>query len=113
MFGVEGFSFLPDLQCNGGDLARQGQTCHLRPHSLLQQPKVKPAKYPLTSAGRVGRALEHVLQFVVVVPVQPADLCRSSFAFKLSVSHAVLGAVAGLQSQSAVSPELALGAESV
>src|SRR5271168_3994573 len=113
MLGVERFSFLPNLQGDGGDLARQGQTRHLRPRSFLQQPKVKLVKNSLTDASRVGCALEHVLQFVVVIPVQPANPCRSFLALHLSFNHAVLGAVAGLQRQSAVSPELALGAEPV
>src|SRR5438105_5512199 len=96
MLGVERFSFLPDLQGNGGDLACQRQTRHLRPYSFLQQPKVKLAKYSLANGGRVGCALEHVLQFVVVIPVQVANQCRSFSALHLSVNHAVFGAVASL-----------------
>ena len=34
IFGVEGFSFLPDMQGDGGDLARQGQPRQLRLHPL-------------------------------------------------------------------------------
>jgi hypothetical protein len=37
MLGVERFSFLPDLQRDGGDLARQCQPRHLRLHIFLQQ----------------------------------------------------------------------------
>src|SRR5262245_50924124 len=33
--GIERFSFLPDSQCHGGDLARQCQPRHLFAHALL------------------------------------------------------------------------------
>jgi hypothetical protein len=36
MFGVERFSFLPDLQRNGGDLPRQCQPGHFRSYALGQ-----------------------------------------------------------------------------
>src|SRR5208282_1637858 len=62
-------------------------------------------------AGRGGRGLEDILQLMVVIPVQAANLRRPLSPFHLSVDNAILGAVAGLQCQPAVSPELALGAE--
>ena len=70
LFGVEGFSFLPDPQRDGGDLARQREPCHLRPHALGQQPEVDVAKHSLTGAGGGGGSFKQVLQLVVVVPVQ-------------------------------------------
>src|SRR5208337_3546608 len=50
---------------------------------------------------------------MIMVPVQAANLRRLFPAFHLSVNHAVFAAVAHLQSQSAVGPELALGAEAM
>src|SRR5277367_4587502 len=63
------FSFLPDLQRDGGYLARQRQPRHLRLHVLLEQPEIKLSKHAIAGAGRGGRGLEQVLQLVVVVPV--------------------------------------------
>ena len=48
MLRVEGFSFLPDPQRDGGDLARQGQPRHLRLHVFGQQPLVEPRNGPCT-----------------------------------------------------------------
>src|SRR5437016_5121560 len=44
LFRIEAFSFLPDDQTDGGDLARHGQPCHLRLHPLPQQVFVEVTK---------------------------------------------------------------------
>src|ERR1700675_4969398 len=111
MFGVEGFSFLPDLQRDGGDLSRPGQARHLPPPAFGQQSQIKFAPHSFAYAGRGGRALEQILHLVVVVPVQPANQRRLAPPFHSSVHHAVLATVPRLQPQSAIAPELALGAE--
>ena len=113
MFGVERFSFLPDLQRDGGDLARQRQPGHFRSYALGQQSRVELTEYSLTKGSHRGGTLEQAFQFVVMVPVQTADLRWPGLALHLSVDHAVLGAVVCFQRQPAVGPELALGAEAV
>ena len=111
MFGVERFSFLPDLQRDGGDLARQRQPGHFRSYALGQQSGVKLTEYSLAKGSHRGGTLEQAFQFVVMVPVQTADLRWPGLALHLSVDHAVLGAVVCFQRQPAISPELALAAE--
>ena len=51
MLWVERFSFLPDLQRDGGDLTRQRQPRHLWLHSFIQEPKVELLKDPAAGAG--------------------------------------------------------------
>jgi hypothetical protein len=46
MLWVERFSFLPDLQRDGGDPTRQRQPRHLWLHSFIQEPKVELLKDP-------------------------------------------------------------------
>lgn len=67
MFRVERFSFLPDLQRDGGDLARQRQPRHLRLQILLQQPEIKLVKHPVAGGGRSRRGLEQIFQLVVAI----------------------------------------------
>src|SRR5438093_13196759 len=64
MFGVERFSFLPDLQRDGGDLARQRQPGHFRSYALGQQSGVKLTEYSLAKASHRGVTLEQAFQFV-------------------------------------------------
>src|SRR5208337_2774741 len=113
IFGVERFSFLPDMQSDGGDLARQGQPRQLGLHPLYQEVFVEGAKRPVAATGGGGRALKQVLQIVVMVEIQAADEHRLFAALQLAVHHLVVGAAARFQRQAAVGPELPLAAEAV
>src|SRR5260370_42438486 len=94
MLWVERFSFLPDLQRDGGDLTRQRQPRHLWLHSFIQEPKVELLKDPAAGAGRGRRTLEQVLPLVGMVPVQSAHQYRSLSPFHLPVDHATFAAIA-------------------
>src|SRR5260370_4564684 len=107
MLWVERFSFLPDLQRDGGDLTRQRQPRHLWLHSLIQEPKAELLKDPAAGAGRGRGTLEQVLQLMVMVPVQSAHQYRPLSAFNLPVDHAICDTAARLQRYSAAPPELA------
>ena len=84
-----------------------------RPHIFLQQPKIELLKHSIASGGRCSGGLEQVLQLVIVIPVQAANLRRLFSAFHLAAHHAVFAAVAHLQRQPAVGPELTLGTEAM
>src|SRR5450755_1819128 len=101
------------MQGNGRDLARQDQPRHLRSHPLFQKVFVERTKRPVTATGRGGRALKQVFQIVVVVAVQSANEHRLFAALQLTLHETIVGAAARLQRQSAVGPELALGAEAM
>src|SRR5208337_1417740 len=105
--------FLPHMQGNGRNLARQGQPRHLRLHPLYQKLFVKLAKRSLAATGAGGRALKQVLQIVVVVQIQSANEHRLAAALQLTVDEAIVSAAARLQPQPAVGPELPLAAEAV
>src|SRR5271157_4548688 len=51
IFGVERFSFLPHMQSDGGNLARQGQPGQLGLHPLPQEVFVERAKGSVAAAG--------------------------------------------------------------
>src|SRR6266849_8055193 len=111
LLGVEAFSFLPNAQGNGGDLARQRQARHRRLHAFGQQTFIELTEGSVDGTSRRGRTLKQVFQIVIVVTVESADKHRLLGAHQLPVLEAVIGAAARLQGQSAVGPELTLAAE--
>src|SRR5436309_1600578 len=65
MFGVERFSFLPDLQRDGGDLARQRQPGHFRSYALgLQSQRVQSIEFPVERLGPLPQAWSSELREV-------------------------------------------------
>src|SRR5207237_8181936 len=113
LLGVEAFSFLPNAQGNGSDLARQRQARHRRLHAFGQQTFIELTEGAVDNAGRRRRTLTQVFQIVIVVAVESADEHRFLGAHQLSVLEAVIGAAARLQGQPAVGPELTFAAEAV
>src|SRR5208283_4240581 len=113
IFGVERFSFLPNVQSDGRDLARQGQPRQLGLYPLPQKVFVEEAKGAVTATGGGGRTLKQVLQIVVVIQVEAANEHRLVSALQLPVHHLIVGAAARLQRQPAVGPELSLAAEAM
>jgi len=113
MFGVETHSFLPDDQSDGGDLARQGQTCHLRLYPFGNESRVELLEGLLDSSAPNGRTLKEIFQIVVVVFVEPANSYDFLGALELPAHDAVFPTVACLQGQIAVAPQLSLDAEPV
>ena len=105
--GVEGFSFLPNMQSDGGDLACQGQPRQLGLHSLYQKVFVERAKGSVTATGGGRRTLKQVLQIVVVVQVQAANEHRLFSALQLAVHHLIVGAAARLQAPARSRPRTA------
>ena len=113
MLGVEVHSFLPDEQGDGGHLARQSQTRHLRPDSLGQQRVVKLFERARLRSGHGRSTLEYILQFVIVIAIQPANRSRLFRALQLSLDETLPGATVPLDPKSALGPELSLGAETM
>src|SRR5229473_4585434 len=93
LFGVETFLLFPKCQSNGRDLARQGQTRHLRLHALGQQSRVEIVERSRTTAGPGGRTLEDLFHLMVVVLIETTELLGFPGALQLSADIAVLGTV--------------------
>src|SRR5260370_833583 len=110
---VETHSFLPHDQSDGGDLARQSQTCHRWFHSFGKESRVELLEGPIDSSGPNGCTLEDIFQIVVMIFVEPADGYDLLGALELATHHAVFPAVACFQRQTAVGPQLSLAAESM
>ena len=113
LFSVETRSFLPHDQSDRGDLARQSQTRHLRLHPFGNESVIEPLERALDSRGANGCTLEDIFQIVVMVFVQPADGQGLLRALELPAHDAIFPAVACFQGQTAVVPQLSLGAEPV
>ena len=111
MLGVEAHSFLPDDQGNSRHLARQSQTRHFRPDSLSHQRIVKLFERAGLGSGHGGSTLKYILQFMIVIAIQPTNRGRFLRALQLSLYETLLGAAVRLDPKSAVGPELSLGAE--
>jgi hypothetical protein len=62
-------------------------------------------------AGADGSALEQLVEMAVAVPVQTTHCHLFAGALHLPIAETVLGAVVRLQFQTAVGPQLALGAK--
>src|SRR5437773_10077842 len=73
LFSIETYSFLPDDPSDRPTLARQGKTRHRRLHSFAQQSLVEIVERPGTTASLRARALEDILEIVVVVVIETTN----------------------------------------
>src|SRR5580700_9973913 len=89
LFCVETFLLLPKCQGNGRDLARQGQTRHLRLHSLGQQTRIEIVERSHPTAGPGGRTLEDLFHLMVVVLIETTDLLGFFGTLHLSANISV------------------------
>src|ERR1700693_2675718 len=107
---VEVFSFFPKCQRNGCDLACQREPCHGWLDAFVQGGLIEILQWagPCTR-GDSGR-FEQTFQIVVMVFIQAANGEQFLGAPQLAFDIAVFRADPGLQRQSAVGPQLPLGA---
>src|ERR1700693_5582509 len=107
---VEVFSFFPKCQRNGCDLACQREPCHGWLDVFVQGGLIEILQWagPCTR-GDSGR-FEQTFQIVVMVFIQAANGEQFLGAPQLAFDIAVFRADPGLQRQSAVGPQLPLGA---
>src|SRR5208283_3061333 len=106
-------SFLPQTQHQRRQLAGHAQAQQRRVASLRHTDIVILLKRTrLTDRGERG-GFENLFQPGLVVAVQPANFHRLGAADDLPLEQAILAAVEDHQSQSAIAPELAAGAEAV
>src|ERR1022692_692917 len=111
--GAQTCSFLPDDQSDRRDLARQSETSHRHFHPFGEQRGVEILKGSGCNASQGGRTLEDVFQIMVMVGVEPSDSQHFFGTLQLSIQETIFGAGAGGQGQTAISPELPLGAETM
>src|SRR5580700_5751688 len=104
MLGVEAHSSLPHHQHDGGNLPRQGQTCHLRPDALAQQSCVELLERTRFARGHDGRAFEQILQIVIAVSVQSANRDQFLRPLQLPVDTTMISAAVCLDAKPAVGP---------
>ena len=113
MFCVETNSFLPNVQSDGRDLARQGQPRQVRLHASGDAGLVKVLEGSCCRGSSRRCTLEDIFQIVIMVDVQAADGQNFLGAFELATNDAVFTAGVSPQCQSTVGPELSLGPEAV
>ena len=104
MLGVEAHSSLPHDQNDRGNLPRQGQPRHFRPHAPGQQFHIELCEGTGLGRGDDRRSLEKILQIVIVISVQPANLDLLLLPFELSVNNTVIGAAVRFDADTAISP---------
>src|ERR1700732_4624195 len=109
--GVEVFSFLPQSQRNGCNLARQRETRHGGLDAFGQRSLVEILEWSGLHTRPGGGSFEQPFQIMVVILVQAANEHLLFAAPHLALDVVVFPAVAGFQSQSAIGPELSLGAK--
>ncbi len=104
MLGVEAHSSLPHDQNDRGNLPGQSQTRHFRPHALSHQFRIELGEGTRLGRGDDRRSLEQILQIVIAILVQPANLDRLLLSFKLPFHNTVIRAAAGLDADTAIGP---------
>src|SRR5215469_2809322 len=113
MFCVETFSFLPNQQSDGRDLACQGEACQMWLHPFGDASFVEILQGSSGGGRSRGSAFEDVFQIVIVVEVQPADGQDFLGSLELTADKAVFPADVSPQCQATIGPQLALGTETV
>src|SRR6516164_5899026 len=113
LFSVEMRSFLPHRESDGRHLPRQRETSHRRLHPFAEQALVEITEPSLSAAGPGGRTLKDGLHIMIVVLIEPAQRRWFLGTLQLSTHVPVLRTVAGVDRQSAVRPQLPLGAEAM
>jgi hypothetical protein len=111
LFGVETHSFLPDQQSDRGDLARQCEPGHRRLHPLREQAGIEILKGASGAPGPGRRAFEDAFQIVIVILIETTQRYGLAGSLQLALHVAVLRAGVRLQRQTAVRPQLPLGAK--
>ena len=110
---VEVFSFFPKYQRNSCDLACQCKACHGWLGAFGERGLIKRLQGARPRTRSSSHCFEQTLQIVVMVLIETADGNQFLGASQLSFHIAVFRTDASLQSQSAVSPQLALGAKTM
>jgi len=106
-------SFLPEGESDGSDLSRQCEASHGRLHTLAEQALIEIVKRSLPAAGHRRRPFEDGFHIMIVISIEPTKLLWFPGTLHLSGHVPVLRTVARLDRQSAVGPQLPLGAEPV
>src|SRR5713101_7579990 len=111
--GVEVFSFLPQSQRNGGNLARQRETRHGGLDAFGQRSLVEILEWSGLHTRPGGGSFEQTFQIMIVILVEAANGHLLFAAPHLALHVVVFPAVASFQAQSAVGPQLSLGAKTM
>src|ERR1700730_13450574 len=113
ILSVETNSFLPDQQSDRSNFPGQREPCHRWFHSASHHGGIEILQRSRGDRGSDGRALKDIFSIVVVIQVQPTNRNVSLRSPELSLDIAVLTAAVGLQTKTAVGPELSLGAKTM
>ena len=104
MFSVETSSFLPDQQSDRGNLARQGEACHVRSRSPGDTSFVEILKGSAVGGSPGGRTLEDIFQIMIVVAVESANGQDLLGALELSALETIFPAGVRRQGQADIGP---------
>src|ERR1035437_2392139 len=113
LFSVEMCSFLPDDESDRRNLSRQGEASHRRLHAFREQALVEIVERSLAAAGHTSRTLEDGFHIMIMILIEPTQLLWFLGTLQLSSHVTVLRAVARLDRETAVGPQLPLGAETM
>src|SRR6202162_4192269 len=104
-------SFLPKDESDRCNLSRQGEASHRRLHAFREQALVEIVERSLAAAGHRRRTLEDGFHIVIMILIEPTNLLGFFRTLQLSSHVTVLRTVARIDRQTAIGPELTLGAE--
>src|ERR1022692_2565442 len=113
LFRVEMCSFLPDDERDRCNLSRQGEASHRWLHAFREQALVEVVERSLPAAGHTRRTLEDRFHLMIVILIEPTQLLWFLGTLQLSSHVMVLRAVVRLNRETAVGPQLPLGAKTM
>jgi hypothetical protein len=101
ILAVETDSFLPDQQSDRCNLARQRQTCHVRPDSLGQQCRVELLERTGLAGSDDRGTLEEISQIVIAIGVESTNRYLPVRPSELPFGRAIGGAAVRLDAKAA------------
>src|SRR5260370_5085560 len=111
--GVEIRSFLPNRLSDAGNLSCQGETRHRRSHPFLKKSNIEIVQGARVSASGDRSPFEEILHIGIMVVTHATHGHALPVSLQFSSDIAVLAAVVGRQRETTISPQLALGTETV
>src|ERR1700730_14274980 len=106
-------SFLPKDESDRCNLSRQGEASHRRLHAFREQALVEIVERSRSAASHRRSTLEDGFHIVIMILIESTNLLGLLRTLQLSAHVTVLRTVARMDRETAVGPQLPLGAETM
>src|SRR4030042_1506437 len=108
---IKGFSRLPDVEGEGGELAGEGDAGQFLAHAASEELEIEVLEGTGTAGGGCGGPLEDALERAVVMTIEATGHGTATAACRVAGDEGEVGAGVGDDGEAAVAPEITLGAK--